>query len=210
VDSGADLTFVQPRVQRRLACASGELEAHFLAEPAHAELPRQRRGQHHRADPSERLEVEVPCERASELRQARIGPDQLDRPAAARADRVRAGFQDRRGQVHAGDAANLRECRLREALRLACEQLQRRVAGDPVGQLGDRALQARARNLRGEQQRHARGDADQREELLQQPRAEPNAVEDEDVERLHLSLVSPAYSTAAGGALGCEYSCPGV
>ena len=62
---------------------------------------------------------------------------------------------------------------------------RRRVADDAVGELRDRAREALARDLGGEQQRHAGGDPDDREELLHQTRADTHAVEVQDVPRLH-------------------------
>lgn len=66
-------------VERRLGSMSGELEVDFLAEVAHADLIRQRSGQHDGADPQERPQPGMTHERAAELGQALIGADQLHR-----------------------------------------------------------------------------------------------------------------------------------
>ena len=146
---------------------------------------RERRGQHDRAEARDRRELGVAHERAAELGEARVGADELDGLAALGADRVRVHFQQRRGGAHAGDVADLGEQALVEALRVARDELQRRVPDDPVRELRHGAREARARDLRGEQQRDPGGDPDDREHLLQQARAQPHAVEVQDVEGFH-------------------------
>jgi hypothetical protein len=127
----------------------------------------------------------VAHERPPQRCQARIDADQLDRLAAARTTGLRARFQQRRGRAHAGDGAHPREHPRFKTLRRAREQLQRGVADDPLRELGHGAREARGGDLGGEQQRHAGGDPDDREALLQQARAQAHAIQVQDVARLH-------------------------
>ncbi len=181
----ADLLFAQLRVQRRQGRASRDLEGDFPTELRHAKRPRQGRGQHDRTDASKRRQRGVAHQRAVERREARVGTDQLDRPAASGADRVGADFKQRRRDAHPRYRTYPREHALRKTVRASRHDLQRRVAGDPLRQRRDRALQAGARHLRGEQQRHSRRYAHHREALLRPARAQAHPVETQGVCELH-------------------------
>ena len=53
-----------------------------------------------------------------------------------------------------------------KALQIACFELVLRVTDNAIRELAHRAVEARAGDLGGEQQRHADGDPEQRERLL--------------------------------------------
>ena len=74
----------------------------------------------------------------------------------------------------------------------------------PRESLRHRALQARARDLRGEQQRDAGGDADDRKALLHEPRAQAHTVEVQDVRQALISAerLDRVERTAAGSGAG--------
>ena len=131
--------------------------------------------------------------RAPERGEARVGADELDRFVPARPDRVGGPFQQRRRDTHAGQRAHLAHEAFFKAPRVARDQLQRGVSDDPFRELRHGAREARGGDLRGEQQRDARGDAHDREQLLQQARAQPHAVEVQNVPGLH-SCEEPSQS----------------
>ena len=164
-----------------LARAPGELQVHFLAEAGHADRVRQRRGQHHRADAPEGRAVRCraracrraprgSCRRRSSCTEALpCGPPRSRRLRAAVRRRAR---RESRARAPAS---------LREAVRVARQQLQRGVTGDPARELRDGALQARVDDLRGEQQRDPGGDPDDRKALLPEARAQAHAIQAQGV-----------------------------
>ena len=87
--------------------------------------------------------------------------------------------------MHAGNMTHPREHAFRKAMRIARQKLERGVTDNPARELGHRALQARARHLRGEQQRNPSGDSHNREALLHQARAQTHAVEMQGIGELH-------------------------
>ena len=92
---------------------------------------------------------------------------------------------DRR--THAGQTLNLAEQRFAEASRTARLELVGGLADHPIGELGDRSIKARARDLRREQQRHPDGDPEHREQLLDEhdPRFQPHHIQVGDVRQPH-------------------------
>ena len=180
-----DLPFVELLIQRRIFAAAEHPQRHFAGELGDAEVGRERCWDEHRADAGEGFEFGVAHERAAELLEARVGADELHRFAALWAARVRAGFQQGRGDTDIRDGADLGKRALGHAVGVAREQLQRRVADDPAGELSDRARQALAGDLGGEQQRHASRDPDDREALLHEARTNTDAIQMQHVSRLH-------------------------
>ena len=172
-------------IQRSASRAPGKRQRDFLTEPVDADRACERAGQHDRADTPERFQRHVPDERPAESRQARVRADQLHRLAAPRAARLCSCFEQRRRDTHTGDPTHPCEHALREAMRVACQELEGGVTRDSARELGDRAAKALTGDLRGEQQRHTRGDAEDREALAHQPRAQAHAVEPQHVPRLH-------------------------
>ena len=81
-------------------------------------------------------------------------------------------MQQRRRRAHAVDPLDPAHQPLVEALRPARDELELGVADEPVGELRDRRAEAAVGDLDGEQQRYADGDPDEREQLLDRPRAQ--------------------------------------
>ena len=120
-----------------------------------------------------------------------------------RSDHVRLLLEHRQRDPHSGQAPHLFQQPFVEAVGAPRVELELRVADDLAGELGDRAGEARARDLGGEQQRHADRDPEDREALLYEHRtcAQPRAVEPEDVREAH---PRHPYTSSRGEALGWE------
>ena len=176
VDQRADLLFVELCVERGFGVRAADLEGHDLAEGGHADRLGDRRRQHDGAETGEGRQRRALDQRAAEFGEARIGAHELHGLAALGPDGVRARFDQPGREAHALEVAHLREHLCVEAVGVTRGDLQAGLADDAAVELAHRARQAGAGDLRGEQQPDAGRDADDREDLLQRPRAQAHAV----------------------------------
>ena len=171
MDQSADVAFSERGAQQRLRHARSDLEFDRL-QRAGSDFLGQRRGQGDRPLRGELGGGEAPQQRPREVREAWIGADQVDRSLHARgADHARLLLEDGLGDAHPRDASHFSEEPFREAVGAARVELKLCVAHQLAVELGDRVREAGARDLGGEQQRHADGDSEDREALLYEHRA---------------------------------------
>jgi len=131
-----------------------------------ADRLRDRRRQRERLLVSQLFSAEMPQQLTARVREARGRAEQLDRLASVWADHVGLLLQHRQRLLDAGDPPHAREQLLVKALRAARLQLQLHVAHEIAAQLRDGVVEAGARHLGGEQQRHAHRQPQHREQLL--------------------------------------------
>ncbi len=164
------------------------LEVHDVAEFPDSHLLSHRHRQDDRFNASEWGQRDFAYERTFQFGQGRVGADQLDRVAALGADRVGAHFEQGRGNLHAGQMPRFGHQPFRQPVRVARGQLQLGGPHDPAVELPHGARKAGTRDLRSEQQAHARGDPHDRKALLQSPRAQAHTVQVQHVCESHRGL----------------------
>ncbi len=174
----ADVVVIDRRDRHR-ALASVELQARLVAK-AHADHATDGLG--HGKGPLLRGVVggEPLQQRSPEPHDPRVGTEHGDPTAPFRADEVRLHLQNGGSVSHTGQIVHSVMGLLREPVGAPGDKLQLAVADNPAGELLHRTGEARARDLRREQQRHADGDADHRQQLLRPPVAQPHEVEPKD------------------------------
>ncbi len=164
---------------------------------ARTDRPRERCRQRNRLLSGDLPRREAAQQRTREMREARIGTDQVNRALARGPDHVRLLLEYRQRDLHPRCRSDLTQQVLAEAAGPARIELVLRVADDLARKLGDRARETGARDLGGEQQRHSDRDPEDREALLHQhgPRAQPRAVQEEDVREAHPSRLKLPVAT---------------
>ena len=206
MDQPADVGFSERRAQQRLYDARADLELDRLQRPR-SDLFSERRRQRNRPLRGELRGGEAPQQRASEVREARIGADQIDRTLNAPGpDHVCLLLEHRQRGLHARHAPHLPQQPFVESAGAPGVELELGVADELAVELRYRAGKAGAGDLRGEQQRHADGDPDDREALLHEhrPRTQPRTVEPEDVREAHPRHLTPSSGSEEVGTSTCS------
>src|SRR6185312_14746308 len=162
------------------------LEPNGLQRPG-ADFVSNRVGQCYGSLGGELLRRKTPQQWPREMREARIGSDQIDQPLARWSDDIDLLLEHRQCDLDAWDLADLVQPAFVETARTARIELELGIADDLSRELRDRVRQALACDLRRKQQRYAYGDPENRKALLYQRsfRAQPRAVEGEDVPKAH-------------------------
>jgi hypothetical protein len=119
----------------------------------------------------------------AEIHEAPVGGEQRHDLCPARAGDTDLALQHRRGRLDARDRPHALDRALVEAVRVARDELQLRVADEPVRQLRDGGAETRAGDLAREQQRDPDRDPDHGEQLLHGTRGDAAPVEPQEAAR---------------------------
>jgi len=131
--------------------------------------------------------VEMSQQRTGRVYIPWVAGDQIDGLLTRRADYAHTLIQHRNRGANSRQPLHRNQQAFVEPAWIARLQLILRLTDDPFRQLPHRTVEARAGDLRGEQQRHTDSDPQDRQELLHEhdPRLQPDPVQMSDARQPH-------------------------